>query len=167
VDRRSQQQQQSHAAPSAAIGTAGVDAATSAPAPIRLTGMASRVDVPVLTAVSAGGVLGALTRYGLAAAWPHEPGAFPWSTWLVNVSGCLLIGVLMTVLTRRAPTQRLIHPFAGVGILGGYTTFSTAAVDVLTTRPVPALLYLAATVIGALLAVWAGASLTAALVPTR
>ena len=51
---------------------------------------------PVLAAISTGGALGALARCGVGAAWPHVPGGFPWSTWAINVSGCLLIGVLQT-----------------------------------------------------------------------
>jgi len=123
--------------------------------------------VPVLAAVSAGGVLGALARYGISVAWPHHAGAFPWSTWTVNISGCFLIGVLMTGIARRRPAQRLLRPFLGVGVLGGYTTFSTSAVDVLVARPGVGLLYLGATVAGALLAVWAGSALTAVAVGPR
>jgi CrcB protein len=122
----------------------------------------SRPPLPVLAAISAGGVLGALSRYGIGVAWPHDPRAFGWSTWLVNVSGCLLIGVLMVLITRLRPEQRLIRPFWGVGVLGGYTTFSTASVDVLRAAPGTALLYLGATLIGALLAVWAGTVATEA-----
>ncbi|WP_332835221.1 CrcB family protein, partial [Carbonactinospora thermoautotrophica] len=46
----------------------------------------------VLGVIAAGGALGALARYGLAVALPHQPGAFPWATFLTNASGCLLLG---------------------------------------------------------------------------
>ena len=122
----------------------------------------------MLAVISAGGVLGALGRYGISAAWPHDPAGFPWATWTVNVTGCFLIGVLMVLIAARWPRQRLIRPFFGVGILGGYTTFSTSVVDVQQAAahgaPGVALVYLGATIVGALLAVWAGtalASLTA------
>lgn len=105
------------------------------------------MDRTSLAAVTAGGVLGALTRWGIAAAWPHAPTGFPWSTWVINVSGCFLIGVLYT----RVPA-RLPRLFLGTGYLGGYTTFSTAIVEV----SAAGLAYLAATLIGALLAVLAG-----------
>jgi CrcB protein len=122
--------------------------------------------VPVLTAISAGGVLGALARYGLSIAWAHDPAGFPWATWTINVSGSFLIGVLMVLVTRRWPSQRLIRPFFGVGILGGYTTFSTSVVDVQQAvahgAPGLALLYLGGTLVGALIAVWAGTVLTEA-----
>jgi CrcB protein len=116
----------------------------------------------VLLAVSAGGVLGAVSRYGIGVAWPHDPRGFPWATWAVNVSGCLLIGVLTVLIARLAPDRTLLRPFWGVGVLGGYTTFSTASVDVLRAAPGPALLYLGMTLIGALLAVWAGTAATEA-----
>ena len=123
---------------------------------------------PVVAAVAAGGVLGALARHGLTAAWPHPAGDFPWSTLVVNVSGCFLIGVLMTLIPQNPDAQRpVLRPFLGTGFLGGYTTFSASVADVLVTRPVPALAYLGATVIGALLAVWCGVLLTEALVRAR
>ncbi|MEO3861858.1 CrcB family protein [Acrocarpospora sp. B8E8] len=122
---------------------------------------------PVLAAISAGGVLGALGRYGIGVALPHPPGGFPWSTFLVNISGCLLIGVLMVLITE-VWTARLLRPFLGVGVLGGYTTFSTYVLDIHQTMtngaPTTALLYAAATLIGALLAAWTGITVTARLV---
>ncbi|MEU4236156.1 CrcB family protein [Actinoplanes sp. NPDC026619] len=123
---------------------------------------------PVLAAISAGGVLGALARYGIAAAWPHDPGGFPWSTLVINVTGCFLIGVLMVIVTRVTPNQRLLRPFVGVGILGGYTTFSTYIVDIYRAAeagaPWVALAYLGSTLVGAMLAVAAGSALTSRLV---
>ncbi|NJP34439.1 FluC/FEX family fluoride channel [Micromonospora thermarum] len=113
----------------------------------------------VLGAVAAGGALGALARAGVSAALPPGPTGFPWATFAVNLSGCLLIGVLMAVLARHGGPA-LARPFLGVGMLGGYTTFSTYAVEahhlVVAGAPATALAYLAATLVGALLAVWAG-----------
>jgi CrcB protein len=123
--------------------------------------------VPVLAAISAGGVLGALARYGLSTAWAHDPAGFPWATWTINVTGSFLIGVLMVLISRIWPERRLVRPFFGVGILGGYTTFSTSVVDVQQAvahgAPAIGLLYLAGTLVAALLAVWAGTALTEAL----
>jgi fluoride exporter len=119
---------------------------------------------PVLAAVSAGGALGSLARYGIGYAWPTRPAGFPWATFTINVTGCLLIGVLMVLVTDVWPGRRLVRPFLGVGVLGGYTTFSTYVVDIqrLVDRGAAGtgLLYLAGTLTGALLAVSAGASLT-------
>ncbi|GIF21654.1 CrcB protein [Actinoplanes tereljensis] len=119
----------------------------------------------VLAAISAGGVLGALARYGVAEAWPHPAGGFPWSTLVINVSGCLLIGVLMVFVTKVATDRPLLRPFLGVGFLGGYTTFSTYIVDIYqTTSPWAALAYLGLTLIGAMAAVWTGWEITIRLV---
>jgi CrcB protein len=89
-----------------------------------------RVPWAVLGVVAVGGALGALGRYGLAVALPHRPGTVPWSTFLTNITGCLLIGVLMVLVTEVWAAHRLLRPFLGTGILGGYTTFSTYAVEV-------------------------------------
>src|SRR4051794_36820236 len=87
-------------------------------------------DPGVLAAIAAGGVLGAEARYGLSVLIPHEPGQWPMATWLINVTGCFLIGILMFSITELTSPHRLVRPFLGVGVLGGYTTFSTAMVDV-------------------------------------
>jgi CrcB protein len=125
----------------------------------------------VLGAVSAGGVLGALGRYGLSVAWPHRSGGFPWATFVTNVSGCLLIGVLMVLVVEVWSAHRLLRPFLGVGVLGGYTTFSTYAVDVQQLVAAGAartgLLYLAGTLVAALAGVYAGIALTRLVVRPR
>ncbi|MEU9510500.1 CrcB family protein [Micromonospora sp. NPDC048170] len=117
----------------------------------------------VLGAVAAGGALGALARAGLQHVFPHGPTGFPWATFAVNLSGCLLIGVLMAALDRSGGRRPLLRPFLGVGVLGGYTTFSTYAVDIdralSAGAPAVALGYLAATLLGALAAVWLGDAL--------
>lgn len=103
-----------------------------------------------VAAVSAGGMVGALGRYGLQEAFPGR-----WTTVAINVAGCLLIGLLMPLLDGR----RLLRPFVATGVLGGFTTFSAYAVDVQRASGVP-VLYLVGTLVGALLAVWAGAAVT-------
>lgn len=85
----------------------------------------------VLGAVAAGGVAGAEARWLLGVLFPDAPGAWPWTTFAVNLSGCLLIGILLTVLTERATPHPVLRPLLGTGVLGGYTTFSTWSVDVL------------------------------------
>jgi fluoride exporter len=118
----------------------------------------------VLGVVALGGALGALGRYGLASAWPHAQGHFPWATFVINASGCLLIGILMVLITEVWSAHRLIRPFLGVGVLGGYTTFSTYAGDVQQLVAAGAasteLLYLAGTPVVALAAVYLGITLT-------
>ncbi|GAA2126927.1 fluoride efflux transporter FluC [Glycomyces algeriensis] len=88
------------------------------------------VSVPALAAVAAGGAIGALARYGLTVAFPAAPGAFPVATFTANTVGGLLIGALMITVTEVAPGLGRIRPFVGVGILGGFTTFSTYILDI-------------------------------------
>ncbi|WP_344890567.1 CrcB family protein [Actinomadura meridiana] len=119
-----------------------------------------------LAAIAVGGAIGALSRYELSHAFPYGPGDFPWVVFWINVTGCLLIGVLMVLVTETWQVHRLIRPFLGVGVLGGFTTFSTYAVDIQRTvdadAPRVALAYLALTLVTALVATLAGMRLTRA-----
>jgi CrcB protein len=107
-----------------------------------------------------GGALGALARWAVAEALPHSPDAWPWATFLVNITGCLIIGVFLAVLLARFPHSPWLRPFLAVGVLGGYTTYSTFAVDVvhLTEAGHPALAggYVLASVTGGVAAVVVG-----------
>ncbi|MFC0628319.1 fluoride efflux transporter CrcB [Kribbella deserti] len=117
--------------------------------------------VVVLAVIAAGGAIGAVARYGLAHAMPHQAGTFPWATFATNVLGCLLMGALLAWLHRARPARPLLAAFAGTGVLGGFTTFSTYAVEtrgLLADHPVTALLYLFGTLAAALLAVILGSS---------
>jgi fluoride exporter len=87
-------------------------------------------DLDVLAVIAAGGALGSLARYALERTLPHsDPASFAWATFLTNVSGCLLIGVLMWLALGVWEAHRYARPFLGIGVLGGYTTFSTYAVE--------------------------------------
>lgn len=79
-----------------------------------------------LLAVGIGGFLGAVARY-LISGWVHRlTGAgFPWGTLAVNVAGCLALGVLMGLLGGRTTLDPQWRLFAGIGLLGSLTTFST------------------------------------------
>jgi CrcB protein len=127
--------------------------------------------VTVLATIAAGGATGAAARYLIGATWPTPAGAFPVGTLAINVLGCALIGVLMVLITDVWSSQRLLRPFLGTGVLGGFTTFSTYAVDiqqlVAGSHVHTALLYLTLTPVGALLAVWVAAHATRRLVNWR
>lgn len=126
----------------------------------------------VLAAISAGGVLGALARAALGERFGTPRGGFAWTTFAINVSGCLLIGALMVLVTRSRNgsrngsrnRRRLLRPFLGVGVLGGFTTFSGYVVDTERTLAAgaiaPALGYLLATPVAAVLAAYLGARFT-------
>ncbi len=121
--------------------------------------------------VALGGAAGALARWGVAVALPRSSGGWPWATLTVNLTGCLLIGVLLAVLAARRPDDDRMRTFLGAGVLGGFTTFSAFAVEVaeLLRRgmPVSAAGYVAASVLGAVLAVAAGIRVVQALVGPR
>lgn len=126
---------------------------------------------PVLAAVSAGGVLGALARALLSRRFPPPPDGFAWVTFAVNVSGCLLIGGLMVLVSELWTGRRLLRPFLGVGVLGGYTTFSGYVLDAergyAAGSPGPATAYLLATPVAAVLAAYLGSRLTRAAIRPR
>ncbi|MEV7228446.1 MULTISPECIES: fluoride efflux transporter CrcB [Polymorphospora] len=118
-----------------------------------------------LVVVAAGGALGSAARYGLAEAWPGPATGFPWATLVTNLIGCALLGALMRVVTTKTDAHPLVRPFLGTGVLGGFTTFSTYAVEardlVAGGHLGPAAGYVLGTLAGALLAVrlgiWAAA----------
>jgi CrcB protein len=83
----------------------------------------------VVAAVAAGGALGAPARYAVARLVPVTAHRFPWATFWTNVSGALVLGVVVTLLVERFPPTRYVRPFVATGFLGAYTTFSTFAVE--------------------------------------
>ncbi|WP_327092589.1 CrcB family protein [Nonomuraea sp. NBC_01738] len=111
----------------------------------------------ILAVIALGGGLGSVARHLLAQAIPTAPGGFPWATFLTNVSGCLVLAVLMVYVLEVWPPSRYVRPFFGVGFLGGFTTFSTFTVEILRTgQPV---VYAAASLAAGLAAVWGGFAL--------
>jgi CrcB protein len=90
---------------------------------------AHRSRVGLLAALSGGGVIGSLGRYAVGLALPHTAGAFAWSTLLVNVTGSFAMGVLVVWVLSMDRPHPLLRPFLGVGVLGGWTTFSSFTLD--------------------------------------
>jgi len=125
----------------------------------------ARLDV--IGAVAAGGALGALARNTAVVAFGAAPGV----TFAVNVFGCLLIGVLTALMSEAWAGHRLLRPFLGTGLLGGFTTFSGYALDaqrmLADGRTVVASVYLGGTLVSALVAVYVGMTLTSAATMTR
>lgn len=112
--------------------------------------------------VGIGGAIGAMARYGAGVAvgqlW-RDP--FPLATLLINITGSLAMGLLIGWLARTLPSmQNEIRIFVGVGILGGYTTFSAFSLEVVTLiergNLGPALLYVLASVLVSVAALWLG-----------
>lgn len=122
----------------------------------------------VLAVIAAGGALGSLGRWWLGEVLAHDRGSFALGTLVANVSGALALGVLMVLVLEVWPPTRLVRPFLGVGVLGGYTTFSTAMLDteemLRAGRPALAAAYLFSTLGLGLVASWSGAAATRAAV---
>jgi CrcB protein len=83
----------------------------------------------VLVAIAAGGALGTLARYAVARIFVPVPGTWPWSTFVVNVVGSLLLGFAVQLVLDRWPASTHVRPFVAVGCIGAFTTFSTVMVD--------------------------------------
>ncbi|HUA61223.1 MAG TPA: fluoride efflux transporter CrcB [Verrucomicrobiae bacterium] len=76
--------------------------------------------------IAVGGAAGSLARYAAGTAIMTRFGSrFPWGTMVVNVTGCFLIGLMMTLLTERLSPGTNWRPLLVIGFLGGYTTFSS------------------------------------------
>jgi len=120
-----------------------------------------------LLVVIAGGILGALARFGLAGILP-APGGWPVPTLAINLSGAFLLGLLLEALVRRGPDAgrlRLVRLFVGTGFMGAFTTYSTLALEANTLlgagRVTDALLYVAVSVVAGAAATVAGIWLAA------
>ncbi|MEL7198909.1 MAG: fluoride efflux transporter CrcB [Pseudomonadota bacterium] len=84
--------------------------------------------------VAAGGAVGALARYQLGRAMTHLIGAgsgFPWATLTANILGCFAMGTLFGWLARHGGASESLRLLLGVGLLGGFTTFSAFSLEVL------------------------------------
>ena len=79
-----------------------------------------------VVAIAVAGALGALARYGLEGVVSRRaPGAFPWGTFVVNVSGAFALGLVFTLATERWALAPWLRSASTIGFLGAYTTFST------------------------------------------
>jgi CrcB protein len=114
----------------------------------------------VLFAIAGGGALGSLIRYlvGVAAAqkWGTD---FPWGTLIVNVTGSFVIGLFAATFALKYEPSHAVRAFLVVGICGGYTTFSTFALDATTLMnrgaALPALGYVMGSVVLSVIALYA------------
>jgi CrcB protein len=119
--------------------------------------------MPSTVAVALGGAFGALARYGLDRVIERRSDSlFPWSTFVINIVGCLVIGVLIAALVDRHHTPDWLRAGLVIGVVGGFTTFSTFAqeeLDLLETHVVTALAYVLASVAVGVAAVFVGSRL--------
>ena len=82
--------------------------------------------------VGSGSFVGGALRYLISLAMKGVSKGFPWATLVVNVTGCLLIGLLWGWLSRTSQMESNLALFLTVGLCGGFTTFSTFSKEALT-----------------------------------
>ncbi len=93
--------------------------------------MAQFGNTGLLLAVAVGGAFGAVARYGVMSAVGHWFGpGFPWGTIVVNVLGSFLLGCLIETMALVWSPSQAIRAMLVVGVLGGFTTFSTLSLDI-------------------------------------
>ena len=116
----------------------------------------------ILIAIGFGALLGTTARFSIGTAIPGVgPSAFPAGTLLINLTGCFLIGVAQKLFRAHGgPRTALLQPGVTVGLLGGFTTFSTFSVETIrllqTGYVLHALVYQISSVLGGLAAVTLG-----------
>jgi fluoride exporter len=77
--------------------------------------------------IALGGFAGGNARYALGLAWPDKPGAFPWTTFGINVSGAFVLALLLVLILEAWEAPTWLRPLVGTGFLGAFTTFSAVA----------------------------------------
>lgn len=119
-----------------------------------------------LILIALGGACGALLRYGVSEIVQPARNEFPLATLITNISGAFLLGLLATLLLERFEVSAQIRVGITVGVLGAYTTFSTFSLETIELLNdgewQTAVFYVVISVMGALLAVWAGQGLARA-----
>ncbi|MEK7833422.1 MAG: fluoride efflux transporter CrcB [Acidobacteriota bacterium] len=119
-----------------------------------------------LLLVLLGGAIGTGCRFGLVnlmALVLREPPKYPYATFFINITGSLAIGFLAELFDARMPVSPELRAMLLVGVLGGYTTFSSFSLETLNlirdNKPGAALIYSAGSVVLGLLATWTGVQL--------
>jgi CrcB protein len=80
--------------------------------------------------IGLGGFLGSIARFGIASfVQNRSESLFPYGTMVVNVAGCFVIGLLMTIFQERTDVSQNLRLFLIIGVLGGFTTFSSFSYD--------------------------------------
>jgi fluoride exporter len=111
--------------------------------------------------IGLGGFAGAVARYLVATTIQSRVHAgFPWGTFVVNVSGCFVMGIVMTLLTERLVTNPNWRYLIPIGFIGAYTTFSTFEWELFGANTEGAwwvgLAYLTGSVVAGYVALWTG-----------
>lgn len=115
--------------------------------------------------VAAGGALGSWLRFCVGRAWlvaigPSRAGAFPWATLSVNVVGSVAMGLVVGWLARAGTGGEALRLLLAVGLLGGFTTFSSFSLEVVSliqrAQPGLAAFYMAISLGAGLIGLWLG-----------
>ena len=114
--------------------------------------------------VGLGGFLGANARYWLGGWVADRYGAqFPWGTFMINITGCFILGLFVTLITKKIMVASHWHLLVSIGFVGAYTTFSTFEYETFTLAESGAMWRALANVVfsvlAGFLAVWVGAKL--------
>ena len=129
--------------------------AGGSPFEVRQARRRPRLRWDVLVAIFVGGCLGGWARYAILVTWPVATDQFPWPTLAINVSGAFVLS-LVIVVAAEFVSSRYFRPLLGTGFCGAFTTFSSIVVtdDELFAHHEPALAigYLAASIVGGLVA---------------
>jgi CrcB protein len=109
------------------------------------------ITIPQLLAIGFGGAAGSLLRYGMSL-WVHSWAgrAFPYGTLAVNVLGSLVMGVLFVLFTERLADNTVLRAGLLIGVLGGFTTFSSFSIETFNLIDEGALLKAALNAVGSL-----------------
>lgn len=118
-----------------------------------------------LVLVGVGGGVGSMLRYLVSVlTYKYNSGIFPWATFIVNMVGCLLIGLLIGVVERQIPNSISLKYLFITGFCGGFTTFSAFSLEGLlliqTGNASLSIIYILTSIVLGLLVVWAGIEIT-------
>ncbi|MEX2275195.1 MAG: fluoride efflux transporter CrcB [Actinomycetota bacterium] len=121
-----------------------------------------------IVGIAVAGAAGALARYGVGGlVGRYQAGAFPWGTFLVNVAGSFVLGLLFAALTGRMTVSPTTRDALTIGFVGAFTTFSTFSLETFTLLEEGAYGLAAINVLGSLtlglIAVWGGITIGRAL----
>ncbi len=111
--------------------------------------------------VGLGGFIGSIARFWLGSYITHRMGArFPYGTFIINISGSFLIGMIVTLLAERSQWSPNLLYLIPIGFIGAYTTFSTFELEAFRSvhngELLLSLLYVALSVVVGFVAVWLG-----------
>lgn len=118
--------------------------------------------------IAAGGALGSVARYWVGSTISGRAGTkFPFGTFVINITACLIIGFSLTYLSKRVELSPAWRYFIPIGFVGAYSTFSTYEWETLSTLRAGAFALAAIYALGSLIlglaAVWCGALLAEAI----